>query len=242
MEDLKKLYDEAEQEARHSATLDVDTSKIDPINPGFLDPGTYEVEELIPGSKDTLPARKFDPKATLTDICKDYVLFSHATILLFGGLPFDPVQQFYISRNISDPPIGLGLDDPIFTGHEVIQEEGKFFNQFLFAVPKEIWPDLMRHLGSLTICNREIKFYGDFVPQNLPLLDRVTLNKHSTLPDELPKVRVYVFALDANVICMHYVPPEDPLKDLIHLKLDIPNLKVIQAADMIFEKSLPKKG
>lgn len=237
MDDLKQQYDDAKAKAEAGGPTDENLKKDGDC---LLPPGMYETHEEIVRVKEPLVPnlKKFDPRATLADISQDYVLFNHGALMLFAGLPFDPVQQHFIKHDIKEPPVGMLMDRPLFSGHEAHQM-GKPFNHMVFAVPKEVWPELLKDLGTLTLVDRQNKVYVNVVPQKLPLLDVVALASRVTEPDKPPMVEVVVFALDGNRQCIHYTPALSPLTDVIKVVVDPPNPSVIAQADALFANKSP---
>lgn len=197
---------------------------------------TATVEEIC---TEPITAKKFNSKATLTDLSQDYILFSHASIVLFTPLSFDPIQVY--AQRFHTTPTVLMVDQDIFHDHASIKGAKfqaplpKMFNRLIYALPKHEWPIFLKLIGTIGIRHKESKTYINIVPQKLPLLDVIDMSKRSVIPDVLPTVEIYLFALDGNKRCIHYKPSLNLLVQPIQVLDEAPNENIVTLAKLVFE-------
>lgn len=179
------------------------------------------------------PARlKFPEGSTFGDLCKEYTFFTYAPVILYGGLNFDPMLQFYNEHPDADRPAVIFTDEPIFAGLETHNDVT--FNHMLIAVRKHVWPDLSQHLGTIGMRNDEQKLYIETAVQKLPMADFLELRReivHVTVP----MVDIYGVALDGNQFCLHFHPAVNPPVDKIKLIKSPPRQQTVEFAEGLFQ-------
>lgn len=168
---------------------------------------------------------------TLADVCKDYFLFTHAALLIYGNLPFDPLTQFCITQNNGQPPGVIMFDQPVFQGLEINGDA--MFNSILFGLPLDKKDEFLFELGIIGIKEPVTKTYLNTVVQQLPMVDYLALKKKPSGP--LSYITIYAVGLDGNKACLHFKPAKIPPRDCIGLVIDNPRPEMVQFAKTIFE-------
>jgi hypothetical protein len=153
---------------------------------------------------------RVDAAATLADLAKDYALFNHGAFFIYGKLDTDPAADYVdkqpdaactVSAYTFSRPLFHGLSAPGRKMGPPID-----WDRTLFFVERRHWPGLYDHLRTCAWIDRRRKFYGRAVPQILPLLDFLALDRARILPAPLPTVEVTVFGVDGTNAHVQFTP------------------------------------
>ncbi len=178
--------------------------KVDlPLPIGVSAEQELKVEKL----KSAQPAKP--SSASFAELSEEYVLCTHAIILKYSGLTFDPLLQCYAEHNRSDSPLTYTISTPIFSGFNSL------LDNTLYAIHKDFWPTVLYDLGTIGFTYDGA--YCWTVPQKLPMLDYLALLKKSVL-STLPMAEIYAFALESSKGSIQLLPNKNPL---IPLKLTV---------------------
>ncbi len=132
---------------------------------------------------------------SLTELEGDFVFFTHGLLFTRGGMDCDVVQEFINGRPRETLVSVLDLDDPLFNGMD--GRVSGAWDRRLLLVEKEVWPDLLRAVGSTGILDRQEGTFYKVGTQEVPVPDVLRLH-HATHVDGTPYVKVQVFVLAGN--------------------------------------------
>lgn len=132
--------------------------------------------------------------AALTDVVREYALFTPAILFAVGRLDRDPVQEFVNTTPGSVRIAAITFTGrPIFQGLEVAGDPA--WNHRLLACDLAHWDALRQALSSLAIVDhvRQVTYTAFY--QTVPLADWPALQGRAVLPDPIPEVPVTVIGL-----------------------------------------------
>lgn len=205
------------------------------MNNPFFNEGIHKGKVEITHEQVTPEYLKPSRVTTFTEICKEYVLFTHAPLLLHGGLNFDPLVEFIIKNSHIVPKV-LVLDEQIFDGLETDVETT--FNHLLFGLPIKVWDDFAIHMGTIGVKDTAKQMYFSVILQKLPMPDYLALRHVGVLTHKPQMVEIYATALDGNYALYHFQPAINPPIDRIKLIQSKPRQETIIFATSMFK---PKK-
>jgi hypothetical protein len=105
---------------------------------------------------------------SLAALSEDYALFTYAPMFLYGGMTFNPVQEWLNVHDrqrvvrilqLSKPVISLSYPGP------------NKLDSIVWAVEKEYWSRLAIHIGALALVDRARQLYIRPICQELQVLD-----------------------------------------------------------------------
>lgn len=202
----------------------------------IVNEGVYASLESFRPAEIKTEKLKFSASASFADLCKDYVFYSTAAVTLYGGFSFDVITNFYSSRNLTQQPIVLVTDMPLFEGLGTSNVAASL-SRTLFAIQKDMWQDLAFHLGTMGVKNDREKIYFGTEVQKIPMVDYLKLKHMTSLSDnQLPMIDIYTVALDGNKACLHFLPAVNPPAGKIRFVKSAPRQSVIEYADTLFNK------
>src|SRR4051812_4391738 len=111
--------------------------------------GISNVRQVYGDAAGGAPLRKLKTGGTLTDLRQDYTLFTFAPLFMYGGLDFNPINEWVNVYDNSPEVTVFQLETPILTMHGVNQ-----WDNTLWAVPNQLWPSLSLHIGALALIDR----------------------------------------------------------------------------------------
>lgn len=191
------------------------------VNPGFVLTGD------IAGGP---PLQRLKTGATLSDLSQDYALFTYAPLFLYGGLDFNPINEWTNMWNRPEQVVFiLELGKPVLNLSTELEGTDKF-NCVLWAVEKEYSGGLFRHIASLAIVNRSTKMFTKVVCQEFTALDVAAIGKKRTMTTATFKLTT--FSVDSNKGCLAFVPHYRPYLKLLPARKETVNL-----ANAIFRDS-----
>lgn len=138
---------------------------------------------------------KFKEGISLTALKKEYEIFTYAPLFLYGGLTFNPIQEWINIHNHKQIVFIGHLNKPIIKLDPLSIQHSKY-DEIIWLVIKEHWLDLAGHIGGLSILNRSKGYFMQPVCQEIPVLDVNNPN--------LPKVNIYTFGVDSNKGCLTF--------------------------------------
>ncbi len=133
------------------------------------------------------PLTKLRGGGSLADLQEDYVLFSYAPLVVYGGLSFNPIQEWINLHNHPQVVFILALDKPILN-----LRTNNSLDSVLWAVEKPYWESLSLHIGSMAFINRDKHVFTRVVCQCIPVVD---VQSKALAP---ARVDIYTFSIDSN--------------------------------------------
>lgn len=149
--------------------------------------GISKVSRVYKDSAGGPPLSKLRAGGSLADLQNDYVFFSYAPLILYGGLTFNPIQEWINQHNHKQVVFILTLEKSVFD-----LKMGGAFDDVLWGVEKLYWDSLALHIGSMAIINRHNKSLFRVVCQQIPIQD---VHKKSLTASYID---VYTFGVDSN--------------------------------------------
>ncbi len=162
---------------------------------------------------DVQPAKEMEisAAATLSEISKDYALFTPAIFNLFIAGANDPVQHYVAESSGEAGPVAifkLRFDRPIFSG--LVSDAGNGeWNHWLYAIERANWPAFFNYLGGIAVTDRQRKLFARLRPRAVSIVDPYWLAKQTSLDATVPLVPVTVWCLDTNRGCVWIAGPND---------------------------------
>ncbi len=125
------------------------------------------------------------------------MLFNHAPLFLYGGLSFNPINEWLNHHSHGQVVYVLSLDaDILLTGNPQT-------NRTLWAVEKQYWDSLSLHIGGLALLDRSKGTFMRPVCQQLKVPDVNAKSPFST-------AEIFTFGVDSNKVCIVFEPPIPP--------------------------------
>lgn len=196
--------------------------------------GASNFSSLYGGFDDGPPLTRLKAGQVLNDLRQDYELFNYTPLCLYGGLTFNPVQEWINEHNHKQVVFILSLDKPIFD-----MKGPPKLDHTLWAVEKPHWFSLNIHIGSLALIDRKKKALVRVLCQEIPIID---INQKMIIPGEPSSVTITTFSVDSNKECIAFSPftTVQPRASLIRYS---PREETIKLANALFaEKSNPYHG
>jgi hypothetical protein len=193
--------------------------------------GTSDAKRVYGDQAAGPPFKRMKGGASLRELQRDYAFFSYAPLVIYGGLDFNPVQEWINLNNHPQLVYVMQLDMPIFD-----MKGNPKLDRALWAVELEHWNDLCFHIGSLAIIDRKKQSMVRVVCQEIPILDVGALEKMRIIEDALPTVTVTTFSVDSNRECIAFDPAPDLLNSRPKLKRFKPREETVQLAKGIFAR------
>lgn len=154
----------------------------------FYNEGVYQVDsahERIKAGK----LEKLKGNTCLSDLDRDYALFSHGLYFSEGHMLVDPLHDFQHVEK--DSIVRIDLPAPVFNGM------GGGYDVILYGCVREAWPGLSLFLHSVSGHNTILNRFWVGLTQEVPLLDFL-----SPEPDKLVPITVFgVSATDGIWAC-----------------------------------------
>lgn len=196
-----------------------------PISPGIKKPKRF-YQDMDDGP----PIKQLKEGGYLSDIKKDYELFTYAPLFIYDGtLQHNPVQEWINLKNISRPIVYiLKLNEQIIKTDKIPNK----FDTILWAVEKEFWGGLSFHIGSIAIMNRLSKFYAKVLCQQIVTKD-VTTKLDNIIIDK-PPTKIYTFSWDSNKYLEYFEVPMNG--NLPYLNRTDPREETIKFANALFNE------
>lgn len=162
------------------------------------------------------PLERLKSGASLVQLQTDYVFFSYAPMFLYGGLTFNPVQEWINLHNMPQCVFIVPMPMRVFNLADTTLGETKW-DKILWAVEKEYWERLALHIGSIGLIDRGKKLFSRGLCQAIPVVDVAAVDKMQVLPTQLPTVEIFVFGVDSNRGCIAFPRPKNLLVELPRL-------------------------
>jgi hypothetical protein len=187
------------------------------IRPKPFEP--FDYQRLYADSASGPPLKKLATGATLAQLSDDYDLFTIAPLVLRGGLPVNPINEWMNEQGISDGVWLVPLPAPIWDlGANALS---KFWASKLWACDKRIWEPLSYRLGTIAMINRDTRTFVRSLCQEIPVADVIALSKMTVLPSVCPMFTLTTFGLDGNKGVLACEPAKTPPLDKARLvKMD----------------------
>lgn len=173
------------------------------VSQGPESEGTIEPKHLLRLSKAT----------GLVDLSADYVFFTYGLIFTHGRWLSDPMIDYIkeqFSKGVDCEPFHVQLPKPAFKWFDAKGPDGQIiddqWNHQLCGIPKEQWDAAFAFLSSLSGVHHDTKFFHTLIPQRIPVVDVLALEKCAVLPDPVPQVDVICFALTSNRSTVYFAP------------------------------------
>lgn len=131
----------------------------------------------------------------LADFTSEEMVFTYALLIVYGGLTYNPIQEFANLNNAQDAVTLLTLPDNIFDPR-VLPDP---WCRLLWSCKREYWEALSLHMGSLAILDRDRRRFTRVVYQEIPALDIGRTAQASTFP-------LHSFGVDSNVLYGFFAP------------------------------------
>lgn len=154
---------------------------------------------------------RIDPSATLAEISREWVLFTHAALLTHGGLFPDPLSAFVVENNLQgklamvQSPValfhGLAIRNP---AGEVVDER---WNRHLMAIPRDDFKKLYHFFGQIVATDRARGLVISTLAQVIPVVDAPAVLRLSSAAARPPLVSVVAFGLNTNRGQVYFDPP-----------------------------------
>jgi hypothetical protein len=173
-------------------------------------------------------ARPIEPvslaRRSLTELSREYALFSHGMYFLGEGISHDPLTELHLAPGTI---LVIKLPAPAFVG----MGSGDFL---LYGCPLSEWPRVQLHLGTLAAVDWDRKIWWRGLTQVVPLLDFVDMSR--TLQVSAPSyVDVTVFGIDSPKGMLACVPATNPVIDhRLRVRYYVPEEATIRAAQAYF--------
>jgi hypothetical protein len=194
--------------------------------------------ELSPRDGPPYHAARVSKATGLRDLAEEYVLFSHGLLFTHGHWSTDPVVDYVQTQDPECLPFAIQLPRPVFSGltYRAPSSGGDTsWNSILMAVLKEHWPGLLAYMGNVSGIDRKAKRYCRLAVQQMPVADVLALEKAAMLPDPLPMVDVFLFALDGSWATVGFDPAVcPPVGKVKVVKRYPPDPDVVKMAKAIF--------
>lgn len=160
--------------------------------------------------------------ATLTDLSKEFIFFTHSALFVYGNWTKDPVSDYIETENKSCEPFWVTFDGPVFSGLDfrtTKKRHNREWNYRLMGCPIDQWSGLLNFLQSLSGVNKAEHRFHITVVQKIPMLDYFALAKKPTLPSPLPMVDLYTVGLLGNDRSVYFEPAKNPPLDKVRIKI-----------------------
>lgn len=174
---------------------------------------------------------------TLADLSRDYALFNHGALMVFGGCAVDPVRRWlaYHGHELVGPVFVLQAGQTLFDGlvHPVTGDA--YWSQALVCCPRPNWKGLRGYLDAETAVSRSRKVYARPLGQtDVPLVDWAALARCEGLPGVVPTVKVDLYGVDSNLALLHFRPAVRPPFDSVRLVMSPPLAETVLLARALF--------
>lgn len=176
------------------------------------------------------PLKRLKSGASLAELQQDYAMFSYAPLCLYGGLKFNPIQEWINLNNHSQIVFILRLE------HSILNLRGlSTWNTLLWLVEKPYWESLRLHIGSMALVDHKQGHLMRVLCQDIPILDLNAINS-ITLKD-VPTVSITIFSPDTNEACYAIEPTNHMLIEQPRLVRISPREETVKLATAIFKMS-----
>jgi hypothetical protein len=154
---------------------------------------------------------RFSSTATLTDLAREYAIFTHGLLFTHGRIDVDPVLDYVTKHPEPDwdvMPVTY-RSRRLFRG---LSAPGKqvgppiTWESSLLFVERARWQGLYDHLRCCAWIDRRRRTYGRVVPQHITIIDFLALDRAHILPAPLPTVEITVFGVDSNKVHAQFLP------------------------------------
>jgi len=173
--------------------------------------GYSNAPEIYTGDLEPPNKKRISQVATLADLAEDNVLYTHATFFTIGGLDVDPVQVYFAENKLPSNrrPFMLETDKPLFGN---LPDP---WANLIFAVEKDIWPELAQALDIVSVIDRSSNTYWQAIRQEMLLPDIWALNRVTDSSKLPPSISVQCYGISGNAACWYFDPPTTPLAPAI---------------------------
>jgi hypothetical protein len=190
---------------------------------------TLEKQDGIP-----YHAMKVSQATGLTDLVEEYAFFTPALLFTHGEWTSDPIED-YVRTSPACCPFAIDLPRPVF--HGLRHRGNPSWNYRIMACPRDTWPGLYSHLCGLGGINRDRWLFHRMLPQQIPIVDVLALERKAVLPSPVPMVDIITFGLDGNNRQVYFAPAFNPPQDLPHVKVGEADTETIRLAEAHFAES-----
>lgn len=215
-----------------------------------MDPATCYIEKIegeLP-KREAITRKKMDPEsrpfidltlaksATLVDLSKEFIFFTHSAMFVYGNWTRDPVSDYVETEDKNCTPFWITFDGPVFSGLDFRTEKKRHnreWNYRLMGCPIDQWPGLLKFLQSLSGVNKAEHRFHMTVVQKIPMVDYFALTKKTTLPNPLPMVDLYTVGLLGNDRNVYFEPAKNPPLDKVRIRIGPPLPQVIRQGEEV---------
>lgn len=163
----------------------------------FKNRGITKAERYASGEKLLIKKmEKLSKSANLSDLEKEYVLFSHGAWFIYGSADYDPLLDFLHENKIVGEIAHVTTVKQIFSNLDKDRTFDIDWNRTIVCCSKELWPKLESFLMQIAFIQHEKSFFFQTTLQQIPVLDMNIRNE--TPIKELKTVNIKVFGLDSN--------------------------------------------
>lgn len=165
-----------------------------------------EAAASLPDEVPTPAAPPAERPVTLTDVARDFAMFTHSAFFTYGGMPagMDPLTEFALINDCMDKIGFFDFPAPIFRGVARNPEQARFDHRLYFAA-HAIWPGLCAWLSAAAPVDHEGRRYHKARPSVIRVVDRLAVESMAVLPG-IPVVHVTAFGLTGNVHNVRFRP------------------------------------
>lgn len=160
------------------------------------------------------PLDKLRTGHSLSDLQKEYRLFTYGPLILYGGLNFNPVQEWINLHSAPRSVYILPLSVPVLRH----ADKPTRLDNILWAADRSIWPSLGSHLGTMSLINRDKHLYVKPLCQEIPILN-VSSADSGLHKSSLLAVTIHTFSVDSNLGRLAFQPSPNLLLETPKLAL-----------------------
>lgn len=172
--------------------------------PKIRDAGTFKLTDL-PRTKLEIGEAEVTAATKLSDLVKEYAVFSLGLYYLHVRYERDPIHQFFEERDEDSSIYALECPKPVFRGMNT-DFGNTYWNNILHVAPRAVWADLNGFLGSLAIVDRKADLMVRLRQRRVWIVDPFF---DPVAGAEIPLIATTVFSLDTNKGCVFVVGNED---------------------------------
>jgi hypothetical protein len=174
--------------------------------------------------------------ATLGDLSKEFVFFTHSALFVYGNWTKDPVSDYIETEDKNCSPFWVTFDGPVFSGLDfqtTKKRHNREWNYRLMGCPIDTWPGLLKFLQTLSGVNKAEHRFHITVVQKIPMLDYFAMAKKSTLPGKLPMVDLYTVGLLGNDRSVYFEPAKNPPLDKVRIRIGPPIPQIVAQGESV---------
>jgi hypothetical protein len=175
--------------------------------------------------------------ATLKDLAEEYVLFTHALLLTYGGFWKEPLVVYRAQQRPSLQLLQIDLPVPIIEGFEAPATayiNTSVFGRRLYGCPKEEWKGLRRYLDELQWEDPKRKIARLTLTQHLPILDVLAV-RLGNIGQPFPTVMIYSIGVNGSDQQVVLAPVPDLLPGRCRVVINSPEAEMVAYAEAYFK-------